>query len=547
MSAAEERFIAGAGPLAALIRAQPAFEAPPRMLEHILAALDAAPSATGFDAPAGLFDAVMAEAERIDSAQAPRREALLAELAAGKAADDALGAPVSPATAAWLAGQQPPSHPAPPPRRRRWPWLAGISTALTAALAVSVALRVVQEPAAPPPPMAAQKSLPAPAESRAEISADAVARGASVANDTMALASKHELAERLSPAEVAPQKTARARQSAPQEREAKRAAPQPAPPPAVMAMKTAPRPLDMEAASAASSPAPTAAVQDAPARLARAPLPASPKAEAPAQDSALPATIHIPAGPFIAGSDTAEREAAYQLDEAAYGHTTTRDQQWYAGEAARHTATTGAYAITTTPITQRQYAAFIADTGHPPPEVDPATWAAYGLIHPWQTTRRFAWANGQPPAGRDDHPVVLVSRADADAYAAWLSQRSGQHWRLPTELEWEKAARGTDGRPYPWGNTFDPTRLNSHDAGPGDTTPVGQHPTGASPWGLLDPAGQVYEWTATPASPGRAIVKGGAWDDKGCGVCRPAARHGRPVGMKHVLIGFRLVRDSATP
>ena len=171
MSAAEDRFIAGDGPLAALIRAQPAFEAPPRLLEHILAALDAAPSATGFDAPAGLFDAVMAEAERIDSAQAPRREALLAELAAGKAADDALGAPVSPATAAWLAGQQQPTNATPPPRRRRWPWLAGLSTALTAALAVSVALRVVQEPSAPPP-MAATTRAPAPAESRADMSAE---------------------------------------------------------------------------------------------------------------------------------------------------------------------------------------------------------------------------------------------------------------------------------------------------------------------------------------------------------------------------------------
>jgi len=114
---------------------------------------------------------------------------------------------------------------------------------------------------------------------------------------------------------------------------------------------------------------------------------------------------------------------------------------------------------------------------------------------------------------------------------------------LPSELEWEKAARGTDGRIFPWGNIFDPAKLNSHDRGPFDTTPVGRYPTGANPFGLLDAAGQVFEWTSSAAGAGRAIVKGGSWDDRGCGVCRPAARHARPVMIKHILIGFRLVRQ----
>jgi formylglycine-generating enzyme required for sulfatase activity len=94
---------------------------------------------------------------------------------------------------------------------------------------------------------------------------------------------------------------------------------------------------------------------------------------------------------------------------------------------------------------------------------------------------------------------------------------------------------------FPWGQTWDPRRLNSHDAGPFDTLPVGGFPAGASPYGLLDAAGQVFEWTATPAGPGRFLVKGGSWDDSGCGVCRPAAGHGRPGGLKHILIGFRLI------
>ncbi len=257
----------------------------------------------------------------------------------------------------------------------------------------------------------------------------------------------------------------------------------------------------------------------------------------------LPEVVPIPAGPFIAGSDRAEREAAYRLDEAAYGHDLTRQGRWYEGERERAVARTGAYAITRTPITGRQYAAFLAATGHRPPGVDEATWRGYRLVHPFSATARFQWSDARPPRGREEHPVVLVSRADAEAYASWLSEITARRWRLPTELEWEKAARGSDGRRFPWGERFDPARLNSHDAGPFDTTPVGRYPGGASPFGLLDAAGQVFEWTATGAGPGRAIVKGGSWDDRGCGVCRPAARHARPVELRHILIGFRLVRE----
>lgn len=257
----------------------------------------------------------------------------------------------------------------------------------------------------------------------------------------------------------------------------------------------------------------------------------------------VPATVSIPAGAFVVGSERAEREAAYRLDELAYGHSRTRELEWYEQEPARHPEATGAYEITTTPITNAQYAAFVAATGHPEPDVDEATWTSYRLIHPFERTRRHAWRDGRPPPGREDHPVVLVSHDDALAYAAWLSEETGAHWRLPTEKEWEKAARGPDGRTFPWGDAFDPARLNSADLGPFDTMPVGSFPAGASPYGLLDAAGQVYEWTDTAAGPGRYIVKGGSWDDKGCGICRPAARHGRPEGLKHILIGFRLVRE----
>lgn len=258
-------------------------------------------------------------------------------------------------------------------------------------------------------------------------------------------------------------------------------------------------------------------------------------------DPLVPATIELPAGPFVSGSDRAEREAAYRLDEKAYGHSRTREWGWYESEHERREARTGAYRITRTPVTNAQYAVFVNETGHPAPDVDAETWASYKLVHPFRRTRRHAWTGGAPPPGRRDHPVVLVSIEDARAFARWLSDRTGRPWRLPTEAEWEKAARGTDGRRFPWGDAFEPDKLNSHDLGPFDTVPVGSFPKGASPFELLDPAGQVFEWTSTAAGKGRYIVKGGSWDDKGCGVCRPAARHSRPAHLKHVLVGFRLV------
>lgn len=261
------------------------------------------------------------------------------------------------------------------------------------------------------------------------------------------------------------------------------------------------------------------------------------------EDVVLPGVVAVPSGAFLFGSGPAEREAGYRLDEAAYGHRVTRQQGWYDTEHARRRLVTGSFEITRTPITNAQYSEFVEASGHPAPEVAAETWRGYRLVHPYERTRRHAWAKRRSPIGRGGHPVVLVSHRDAKAYAAWLSSVTGATWRLPTEVEWEKAARGNDGNWFPWGNDFDPSRLNSHDGGPFDTLPVGSFPTGASPFGLLDAAGQVFEWTAAPAGKGRYIVKGGSWDDKGCGICRSAARHARPESLKHILIGFRLVKE----
>ncbi len=257
--------------------------------------------------------------------------------------------------------------------------------------------------------------------------------------------------------------------------------------------------------------------------------------------SFVPEVVFIPEGTFITGSDKAERELGYQLDERAYGHSITRKNRWYDFEAKRQKLDLAAFSITKNLITNELYSRFINETGYRAPDVDKKTWKSYGLNASYAETRRFAWVDAKPPKDRLQHPVVLVSLKDAKAYAQWLSKKTGKKWQLPTEKQWEKAARGTNGLIFPWGDTFDPTKLNSNDMGPYDTVKVGQYPQGASPFGVLDAAGQVFEWTATATIPKRHLVKGGSWDDKGCGVCRSAARHARPVDLKHILVGFRLV------
>jgi formylglycine-generating enzyme required for sulfatase activity len=93
--------------------------------------------------------------------------------------------------------------------------------------------------------------------------------------------------------------------------------------------------------------------------------------------------------------------------------------------------------------------------------------------------------------------VVNVSWHDAMAYCNWLARVTGKPYRLPSEAEWEKGARGTDGRVYPWGSQWDPARCNGRASTPGGTTPVGAYPDGASLYGALDMAGNVWEWTSS--------------------------------------------------
>jgi formylglycine-generating enzyme required for sulfatase activity len=158
-----------------------------------------------------------------------------------------------------------------------------------------------------------------------------------------------------------------------------------------------------------------------------------------------------------------------------------------------------AFAIDRTEVTNAAFAKFVAATGH-----QTAGWHAAAFEEP------------------ADAPVVGVLWREADAYCRWSGKR------LPTEAEWEKAARGSDGRRYPWGNVWDPSRANTAESGQGGVLPVGSFPAGASPYGALDMAGNAAEWVAdyfdftyytyapdrNPSGPDQIMdhsLRGGSW------------------------------------
>ncbi len=214
----------------------------------------------------------------------------------------------------------------------------------------------------------------------------------------------------------------------------------------------------------------------------------------------------VPAGGFIMGSDNGPED-----------------------ERPQHQVQLGAYWMDVQPVTNAEYARFVQATGHKAPP---------------------HWADGEYPPEKMDHPVVNVSWDDAQAYARWAGKR------LPTEAEWEKAARGTDGRIWPWGSTFHPSRCNSREAGNADTTPAGSHsPQGDSPYGLADMAGNVWEWTADPYRPypgsnyacasyeePNRVLRGGSWS-YGRDYVRCAARTCDAPDYVFASYGFRCVID----
>jgi formylglycine-generating enzyme required for sulfatase activity len=247
-----------------------------------------------------------------------------------------------------------------------------------------------------------------------------------------------------------------------------------------------------------------------------------------------PEVVHIPAGEFIMGSDP------------------DQDKQAKEDELPQHTLTLPDYALGKTPVTNDQYSAFLKATGHAPPP----HWKILIIKH------RF------PPRGRGDFPVVNVTWHDARTYCKWLSEATGKPYRLPNEPEWEKAARGTDGRLYPWGNDWDTGRCNTFDEnGKEATTPVGAYPEGASPYGALDMIGNVWEWTSSlwgsslrkpaftypydphdgrenpeAASDVRRVLRGVSFFNER-DAARCAARYRYSPRNRYVSVGFRVLLD----
>ncbi len=249
----------------------------------------------------------------------------------------------------------------------------------------------------------------------------------------------------------------------------------------------------------------------------------------------------VRAGAFRMGSDRAERDYGYRIGSRA-----ARKYRWYdSWELPRKQIRLPRFFIDRNLVTQAQHQQFVRATGHRAPFISPEDYQRQGyLVHPYKEVKRYLWwkvsPSGKPghPVGLADHPVVLVSQADAGAYCAWRGKSAGDRYRLPSEAEWEKAARGTEGYYFPWGNRFDPAKLN-HAYRHKGTTPAGAFPKGMSPYGALDMAGNVFEWTSTTFSPGRTVMKGGgSWDDAP-GITRAAARHGREPKARHLLFGFR--------
>ncbi|MCC6301714.1 MAG: formylglycine-generating enzyme family protein [Gammaproteobacteria bacterium] len=225
--------------------------------------------------------------------------------------------------------------------------------------------------------------------------------------------------------------------------------------------------------------------------------------------------VRIPAGEFRMGSDDR-----------------------LADEGPQHTVRLPDYDLDEYEVTNLQYQAFIEATGRRAPD---------------------DFENRAAPRGKADHPVTFVTWFDARDYCAWAGKR------LPTEQEWEKAARGADARIFPWGDEFDIRAANTpvrwaRLGREGDTTPVGAFKAGVSPYGLYDMSGNVWEWTASwylphPGNTTKSenfgqiykVLKGGSWWDCSfykCGISAPTFnRSFFNARVKNSSFGFRCAKN----
>ena len=254
------------------------------------------------------------------------------------------------------------------------------------------------------------------------------------------------------------------------------------------------------------------------------PGPSDPEIEAELAQALDANMVYVPAGEFLMGSDTGDVD-----------------------ERPQRRVYLDAFEIDRYEVTNAQYRRFLLATGWDPPQCWPQRYVAFS------PERDPCWHDTEYPSGEAPYPVVGVNWQDATAYCAWTGKR------LPTEAEWEKAARGTDGRVYPWGDEWDAEKANVGEMGIGYTQPVGSYPAGASPYGVLDMMGNAWEWVAdlydrqyytyapgrNPRGPesgtGERILRGGAWDSPAHHV-RAAYRNATHFFGPNARVGFRCAR-----
>ncbi len=230
--------------------------------------------------------------------------------------------------------------------------------------------------------------------------------------------------------------------------------------------------------------------------------------------------VFIPAGEFVMGSDKTDGRVGIEVG---------------VDSMPKHPARTKAFWIDRFEVTVGEFKRFVKSSGHEAPAI-------------WEEYKPF----GYPPPD-DRHPVVDVDFYDSEAYCKWAGKR------LPTEAEWEKAARGTDGRIWPWGNRLEPNYLNIERRGEKNwTKPVGSFPKGVSPYGVFDMAGNAMEWTSSilksypngirsiPPDKKFRILRGGSWGMPANPFGRTAHREYRLANLAQPDFGFRCARDGDT-
>lgn len=237
----------------------------------------------------------------------------------------------------------------------------------------------------------------------------------------------------------------------------------------------------------------------------------------------------VPAGPFLLGSRPSDRDS----------------RPW---EQPQQTVELPAFAIGRYPLTNGQWREFVAAGGYR----ERRWWNEAG----WRERLANNWEGAAEPDdfrfNGPNQPVVGVSWHEGQAFCRWLSDLLGRQVALPSEAQWEKAARSSDGRRYPWGGQRAISRANTISSGVGATTPVGCYPNGASPYGALDMAGNVWEWTsnswresyhegnAAPHEPnGSMVIRGGVWASD-LSLARCAARDGFDPAGRGTILGLRV-------